>query len=74
MSTLLNFGRQVFSFPIGFYALPFAKATTFGVAWAVLAIIDVVLYMGIILLMWKGRAWREKLGSPPEGREDDAPR
>lgn len=43
---------------------PFAVATTYGIAWAVLAIINAVLFIGIILLMWRGREWREKLGRP----------
>jgi hypothetical protein len=64
VSTLLNFGRQTFSFTLGFYMLPFAKATSFGVAWAVLAVISVVLYGGVGLLMWRGREWRERMGQP----------
>ncbi|KAL9087440.1 MAG: hypothetical protein Q9159_003652 [Coniocarpon cinnabarinum] len=71
ISTLLNFGRQVFSFPLGFYLVPFATATTWGVAWAVLAIINAVTYSGIILLMWRGRRWREMLGSPAEEKEEE---
>ena len=71
MSTLLNFGRQVFSFPLGFYALPLARSTTFGIGWMVFALINVFFYSGIIALMWKGKEWRERLGSPPEGIEDD---
>lgn len=71
ISVLLNFSRQVFSFAIGFYAVPFAKKTTWGIAWGVFAIINVVFYMGIILLMVKGRQWREALGSPPEGKEEE---
>lgn len=64
ISTLLNFGRQTFSFTLGFYMLPFAAATTFGVAWSVMAIIQAVLFIGILLLMWRGREWREKMGRP----------
>ena len=64
ISTLLNFGRQTFSFTLGFYMLPFAAATTFGVAWAVMAIISAALFTGIIALMLRGRQWRESLGRP----------
>jgi hypothetical protein len=64
ISTLLNFGRQTFSFTLGFYMLPFAAATTFGVAWAVMAIINATLFIGIIALMLRGRQWRESLGRP----------
>lgn len=38
--------------------------TTWGIAFATMAIIDVVLYAGILLLIWKGREWRERLGAP----------
>lgn len=64
ISTLLNFGRQTFSFTLGFYMNPFAARTTYGVAWSVLAIIEACLFSGIILLMWRGAQWREKLGPP----------
>lgn len=64
ISTLLNFGRQVFSFTLGFYMIPWAKETTYGVAWSIIAIIQVVLFLGIIALMLRGRAWRERLGEP----------
>jgi hypothetical protein len=60
----LNFGRQVFSFTLGFYSVPFAERTTWGTAWGVFAIIDALFFSGIILLMWRGRLWREKLGKP----------
>ncbi|KXL42978.1 hypothetical protein M433DRAFT_58968 [Acidomyces richmondensis BFW] len=69
ISTLLNFGRQVFSFTLGFYMVPFAHASTWGVAWAVMAIIDASLFSGIGLLMWRGQLWREKLGNPQFDRD-----
>lgn len=37
---------------------------SFGVAWAVLAIINAALFIGIVLLMIKGRQWREAIGKP----------
>ncbi|KAF2157059.1 MFS general substrate transporter [Myriangium duriaei CBS 260.36] len=64
ISTLLNFGRQTFSFTLGFYMLPFAHKTTYGVAWSVMAIIGLVLYTGIIALMFKGQQWRQRLAAP----------
>ncbi|KAH8802957.1 major facilitator superfamily domain-containing protein [Xylogone sp. PMI_703] len=70
ISVLLNFGRtSAFPFTLGFFMLPFAKATNFGVAWSVMALISVILYGGIILLMWKGKSWREKLGAPNFDRD-----
>ena len=44
--------------------IPFAEKTTYGVAWGVMAAINAFLYIGIVLLMWRGRQWREKLGTP----------
>ncbi|KAH8802470.1 major facilitator superfamily domain-containing protein [Xylogone sp. PMI_703] len=64
VSTLLNFFRLTFSFTVPFYAVPFAEATTYGIAWTVFAIINAVLYVNLIILMWKGAEWRKKLGKP----------
>lgn len=69
ISTLLNFGRQVFSFTLGFYMLPFAEATTFGAAWSTVAVINAMLFAGIIALMWRGQLWRERLGTPSFNRD-----
>ncbi|KAL2004461.1 hypothetical protein VTN00DRAFT_3490 [Thermoascus crustaceus] len=69
ISTLLNTGRLLFSFTLGFYMVPFAQVTTWGIAWSVMAIICVVLYGGIVLLMWKGPEWREHLGRPNFDRD-----
>jgi len=48
---------------------PFAQRTTYGVAWSVMAIIGIALYSGVVILMFKGRAWREKMGSPNFDRD-----
>lgn len=64
IATLLNFGRQTFSFTLGFYMIPFAHKTTYGVAWSVMALIGLSLYSGIVLLMFKGQQWRERLAPP----------
>jgi hypothetical protein len=64
ISTLLNFGRQTLSFTLGFYMLPFAEKTSYGVAWSTMAVIDICLFAGILLLMWRGKYWRERLGRP----------
>ena len=69
ISSLLNFGRQTFSFTLGFYMIPFAHETTWGIAWSVMAIIQAVLFTGIILLMWRGQQWREQLGAPNFDRD-----
>ncbi|KAK5126327.1 hypothetical protein LTR85_010563 [Meristemomyces frigidus] len=69
ISTLLNLGRQTFSFTLGFYMIPFAAATTWGVAWSVMAVIQAVLFGGVVLLMWRGKEWRERLGAPEFDRD-----
>lgn len=69
ISVLLNLGRQAFSCTLGFYMIPFAEATTFGVAWGVFAAFNVLTYIPVVILVWKGPAWREKLGAPSFHRE-----
>ncbi|GAB7352450.1 hypothetical protein MBLNU459_g2861t1 [Dothideomycetes sp. NU459] len=69
ISTLLNFGRQIFSFTLGFYMIPFAMETTYGVAWSVMAIIHLCLFSGIVALMWRGQRWRERLAPPTFDRD-----
>ena len=69
ISTLLNFGRQTFSFTLGFYMIPFAEETTFGTAWGVFAIIHVLVFLPVVALMWKGQQWRKRLGSPDFHKE-----
>ncbi|KAK7932984.1 hypothetical protein LTR80_011500 [Exophiala xenobiotica] len=65
VSTLLNFGRlSCFSFRLEFYMNPFAKGTSYAIAWSLMGLIGVVWYGGIVLLMWTGQLWREKLGVP----------
>ena len=49
--------------------LPFAKATSYGVAWGVFAIFEAVLYSLIVLIMWRGEQWRERLGQPDFHRD-----
>jgi hypothetical protein len=49
--------------------IPFARETTYGVAWSVMALINMSLFAGIILLMFKGEKWRNKLGEPNFARD-----
>ncbi|KAF2099237.1 MFS general substrate transporter [Rhizodiscina lignyota] len=64
MSTLYNFGRQIFAFPLGFYALPFANRIGIEWAWLTMALITVLASVGIVVLMFRGERWRERLGQP----------
>ena len=49
--------------------IPFAQETTYGIAWATIAIITFVLYAGVVVLMWKGAEWRKKMGQPNFDRD-----
>ncbi|KIW90026.1 uncharacterized protein Z519_09456 [Cladophialophora bantiana CBS 173.52] len=64
ISSLYNFWRQTFAFPLGFYALPFANEITIQWAWVTLALLTAVTSMGIVVLMFKGEEWRKRLGQP----------
>lgn len=64
MSSVYNFGRQTFAFPLGFYAINFANEIGIEWAWLTFALITMFTYAGIIVLMWKGEQWRKQLGTP----------
>jgi hypothetical protein len=64
VSTLINLFRQVFAFTIGFYALPFAKAHGYDVAWGTFATINFVAWLPLLFLIWKGEEIRKRQGKP----------
>ncbi|KAK7709690.1 hypothetical protein SLS57_008595 [Botryosphaeria dothidea] len=64
IGALYNFARQIFSFTVGFYALPFAESVGVQWAWFTFAMIVFAAFSGVVLLMWKGQSWRERLGRP----------
>lgn len=55
---MLNFARQLYSFSIGFYAVPFGEKIGVRDAWIVMAMITVAFFVPIVGLMGWGRAWR----------------
>lgn len=69
ISTLLNFGRQTFSFTLGFYCVPFAQRSGWAKAWGTFAIIDFAFFSCIVALMIRGKVWRERLGTPSFDRD-----
>lgn len=69
ISTLLNFGRQTFSFTLGFYCVPFAQRSGWAKAWGTFAIIDFAFFSCIVALMLRGKVWRERLGAPKFDRD-----
>ena len=64
IGAVLNFGRNVFSFPIGFYVVPLVAKIGFQDAWILWAMLDVLFFLPLIPLIWKGEKWRAALGSP----------
>ncbi|KAF3071717.1 hypothetical protein N5P37_012011 [Trichoderma harzianum] len=64
LGSLINFGRQVYSFTIGFYAIPFANMIGIEDAWITLAMITFAFFLPLIPLYYKGAEWRKRLGKP----------
>ncbi|OPB41848.1 MSF permease [Trichoderma guizhouense] len=64
LGSLINFGRQVYSFTIGFYAIPFANLIGIEDAWITLAMITFAFFLPLIPLYYKGAEWRKRLGKP----------
>ncbi|KAL6697017.1 MFS general substrate transporter [Trichoderma pleuroticola] len=64
LGSLINFGRQVYSFTIGFYAIPFANLIGIEDAWITLAMITFAFFLPLIPLYYKGADWRKRLGKP----------
>ncbi|KAL7781798.1 MFS general substrate transporter [Trichoderma afarasin] len=64
LGALINFGRQVYSFTIGFYAIPFANLIGIEDAWITLAMITFAFFLPLIPLYYKGAEWRKRLGKP----------
>lgn len=64
IGSLYNFGRQTFSFPMGFYALPFASKVGIDWAWITLALLCALSSLGVVALMFCGEKWRKQMGQP----------
>ncbi|KAM0253121.1 hypothetical protein ACHAQJ_007397 [Trichoderma viride] len=64
LGSLINFARQVYSFTIGFYAIPFANMIGIQDAWITLAMITFAFFLPLIPLYFKGAGWRKRLGNP----------
>ncbi|CRG86014.1 Polyamine transporter 3 [Talaromyces islandicus] len=64
IGTILNFARNMVSFGMSFYALPFVVAVGVQDAWIVLALTIVVFFFPLVPLYLWGAKWRERLGNP----------
>ncbi|KIW74639.1 hypothetical protein Z517_11409 [Fonsecaea pedrosoi CBS 271.37] len=69
IGSLLNFARQIFSFAMGFYAIPWAEESGVLNAWVAMAFIDVAFFLPLLLLFFRGEDWRMKLGEPKFHRD-----
>lgn len=49
------------SFPVGFYAVPLGEKIGFQWAWTLFALLDVLFFLPLVLLMFKGESWRKSL-------------
>jgi hypothetical protein len=58
-SIALNFYRVGFGLSVAFYIKQWIEAVTIGWAYGMMAIFEVLSFMSIILLLWKGHAIRE---------------
>ncbi|KAF7342631.1 MFS general substrate transporter [Mycena sanguinolenta] len=61
---VLNFVRQTFGMTIGFWAIPMGTKIGYQSMGVTLALVEVVTFVPIIFLMYRGKSIREKMGAP----------
>ena len=64
IGTVLNLSRQIYSFAMGFYALPLAEEINVQDAWITFAFVTVAFSLPVIVLIFKGEGWRRRFGQP----------
>ncbi|KAH8692605.1 major facilitator superfamily domain-containing protein [Talaromyces proteolyticus] len=64
LGSIINFSRQILSFAMSFYALPFSAVIGVQDAWIVLAFLIVVFFIPLIPLYFWGAKWRDEIGYP----------
>ncbi|KAK3675143.1 hypothetical protein LTR78_005077 [Recurvomyces mirabilis] len=69
VGAVLNFGRQVFSFCIGFYGVQLGEEIGFQSAWGVFAAINIATGLPNAALMVWGEQWRASLGESRDSRD-----
>ncbi|KAJ9634830.1 hypothetical protein H2204_006063 [Knufia peltigerae] len=62
VAIVLNFCRMTFSFYVSFYLPHYTEKVGYGWAYGIFAILSVVLFLLIVLLMFKGGEIRSRLG------------
>ena len=69
IGAILNFGRNMFSFPIGFYAIPLSAKIGVQNSWILWGMLNVLFILPVIALIWRGDKWRLALGQPKFHRD-----
>ena len=62
VAQVFNFARQMFGMTFAFYAVDVGEEIGFHLLFVIYAILGgVVAFIGILLVMWKGQQWRERI-------------
>jgi len=65
VAQLFNFIRQVIGFTFAFYVVDFGAVVGYQFVFLFFALVGGLLaFIPMLLLLWKGREWRERLGKP----------
>lgn len=56
----------VFTFNIGFYALPFGEQIGFDASFSILGAINIIMLIPLLFLLWKGEEIRKWQGKPSD--------
>jgi hypothetical protein len=63
-SQLFNFIRQEFGMTYAFYVIKLCKKIGYQWAFFLFTMFSILSFLPVVALMFKGREWREKLGTP----------
>ena len=69
IGSLLNFGRQLFGFAVGFYAVKLGTEVGFQNAWITFAFINFAVSLPVLGLIIVGEKWRHAMGPPSFHRD-----
>jgi len=61
---VINFARQIFSFTVGFYAIPLGNKIGFDWAWVIFAFINLLFFIPMMGLMIWGERARKSIPLP----------
>ena len=61
---LLNFGRQIMSFTVGFWSLNYGEEVGFQFSGLTYALVSLLFFVPVALTIRYGEGWRNRLGQP----------